>query len=56
MDFMEKWYEEGKEEGRLEGKAELLLVLYKRGKTVAEIADFLDYEVEYVQKLLDIVM
>ena len=52
MDFMEKWYEEGE----AVGQAKLLLKLYEKGKTVAEIAGIFDLEVDYVQKLLDSVM
>lgn len=64
MDFMQDWYEEAKEkgyligkaEGRLEGRADALLKLYKKGKTVEEIADLFDFKVIYVQKMIDRVM
>ena len=42
-----------KEEGREEGRAEMIKDMLKRGKTVEEIADFCDYPYEKVREISD---
>ena len=42
-----------KEEGREEGRAEMIKDMLKRGKTVEEIVDFCGYPYEQVRKVSD---
>lgn len=44
--------EEGREEGREAGREELILNVYKRGKSAEAISDFLDIPLEKVKKII----
>jgi len=46
---------EGKAEGKVEGKAELLRILFSKGKTIEEIADLTDIEKDKVKAIVELV-
>ena len=50
MERIEKYYK-GVAEGREVGRREVIVRLLKNGRTAEEIADILDFSVEYVRKI-----
>jgi predicted transposase YdaD len=49
----EKGVVEGKIEGKIEERRENILKPYKKGKSVAQISEFLDLTIEEIQKVID---
>ena len=45
--------QEGKHEGRQEGRQESILNLHKKGYKAPQIADLLDFELNFVEKIID---
>ena len=45
--------QEGKHEGRQEGRQESILNLHKKGYKAPQIADLLDFELAFVEKIID---
>lgn len=52
INIAEKGKEEGFAEGKAEGKAEGILTLYNKGRSVEDIADWLDYTLEFVKSVV----
>jgi predicted transposase/invertase (TIGR01784 family) len=46
-------HEKGVEEGKIEERKENILKPYKKGKSVAQISEFLDLTIEEIQKVID---
>ena len=45
--------QKGKHEGRQEGRQESILNLHKKGYNATKIADLLDFELAFVEKIID---
>ena len=45
--------EEGREEGRAEGEAGIIIKMYNKGFTVEEIAETIDKDVEEVKEIIE---
>ena len=53
QDYIAHGVKTGKHEGRQEGRQESILNLHKKGYKAPQIADLLDFELAFVEKIID---